>query len=393
MYERPLAVMVSRFPFPRRAAKTEELSTTDTNPHKQQRHEQRTSPSFPLFRRRRPSPLQQPTLTQQQTRVVPMMLHHQLQQQQREEGEGEPNVLNSNNSNTTSSSSSTTANPKHAPRFLCGCGGVNAQNYVHEEPEDGAMEWDPLHSLPEDPSVQESIECIVAATQGDLLDVLQRQYDQDPYLLPTPTGLQQSILRNRRSNTAYPQRSVLPPALDTIPMAVTPPPIQCNCCTGQPPSALPSDWPQRPLLLRPTPGSGTKVIGIRFARDDSAVDNAATNKYLWQPGQKQSWPQALAQHWGHNDAKTASNNCCAECVILPMNNGTEPPGQALVTDFETPHFTGTLLVRIRDCTGTTDPQAMTGKGYFDGLNRRYQVVIRGRFKEARPWTECLTGFR
>mmetsp|Transcript_24216 Transcript_24216/g.55557 ORF Transcript_24216/g.55557 Transcript_24216/m.55557 type:complete len:239 (-) Transcript_24216:27-743(-) len=30
--------------------------------------------------------------------------------------------------------------------------------------------------------------------------------------------------------------------------------------------------------------------------------------------------------------------------------------------------------------------------YFHGMNRRYQAVIRGRFKEAIPFTKCLTGF-
>lgn len=53
---------------------------------------------------------------------------------------------------------------------------------------------------------------------------------------------------------------------------------------------------------------------------------------------------------------------------------------------------GTLLLRIRHTKGTTAQPYDDNKGYFHGVNRRYQAVIRGRFKTPLPWTDLLTGF-
>lgn len=55
-------------------------------------------------------------------------------------------------------------------------------------------------------------------------------------------------------------------------------------------------------------------------------------------------------------------------------------------------FSGTLLIRIRHTHGTTPDAYDDTRGYFFGVNRRYQAVVRGRFKQALPWTDLLTGF-
>ena len=50
------------------------------------------------------------------------------------------------------------------------------------------------------------------------------------------------------------------------------------------------------------------------------------------------------------------------------------------------------MIRIRNTEGTTPEAYDDNRGYFHGVNRRYQAVIRGRFKRALPWTDLLTGF-
>jgi hypothetical protein len=80
-------------------------------------------------------------------------------------------------------------------------------------------------------------------------------------------------------------------------------------------------------------------------------------------------------------------------MILPINNGNEAAGESVVTDFASELFEGTLLLRVRGSEGTTAEPYDDNKGYFCGVNRRYQVVIRGRFKEAIPWTDMVTGFQ
>ena len=171
-----------------------------------------------------------------------------------------------------------------------------------------------------------------------------------------------------------------------------------------------SDWPQAPLLLRP--GKGTRIKGVRFS---SRTD------YLWTPFHQNdanhsisttttcaTWQEALVRHWNETNRSITTTNIagatstpsnpltrrtCSSCCTLPINNGNEPPGEALVTDFETDLFVGTLLLRIRHCEGTTPEPYDDTKGYFCGMNRRYQAVIRGSFRTALPLTECVTGFR
>ena len=169
-------------------------------------------------------------------------------------------------------------------------------------------------------------------------------------------------------------------------------PLPCACHSSFLPSVEPKDWPQAPIALRPTPGKGTKVKAIRFSN---------STEPLWVPGSHLTWNQRLEQHWGRQTEEELRKKrdlqphyaCCEECVLLPINNGNEKPGESLVTDFETEFFEGTLLLRIRYSEGTTPEPYDDNKGYFKGMNRRYQCCIRGRFKKALPFTQLTTGFR
>lgn len=169
-------------------------------------------------------------------------------------------------------------------------------------------------------------------------------------------------------------------------------PLPCACATSFLPSVEPKDWPQAPLALRPTPGRGMKIKAIRFSN---------SSEPLWVPGSHLTWSQRLEQHWGRQTEEELRKKrdlqphyaCCEECIILPFNNGNEKPGEALVVDFESELFEGTFLCRLRHTNGTTPEPYDDEKGYFKGLNRRYQVCIRGRFKYELPFTELTTGFR
>lgn len=126
----------------------------------------------------------------------------------------------------------------------------------------------------------------------------------------------------------------------------------------------PSKWPQSPLMLRPTPGAHMKVRGIRYS---------GSTEYQSFPG------------------------VCAGC-ILPVNNGCEPPGKSLVVDFESALFVGTLLMRVKDAPTIEQQQSeattenQRNASYFDGKKRKFQVVIKGRFKrEGIPMADCVTG--
>lgn len=295
-----------------------------------------------------------------------------------------------------------------------------------------------LNKLPDDPSVQESIECVFAAQQELLLE-------EDCTLkdLQTPSSLQQCLLKNRsishlpplfqhETRARSPRKALEPPPIVvassssssplpattiTVEIPVSLPKNQqqqpsvsladdeqrppCICCSNRNkrPILEPDQWPQRPLLMRPTPHGGTVVTGIRFA---------GSTEYLWKARRSAlTWPQALHQHWKKKDeplactspsAKTTTvaeedNSMCPHCMILPINNGKELPGESLVTDFESEAFSGSILVRLKDCKGTTCDGHDQPKGYFDGVHRRYQVVVRGQFKREIPWTECFAGFQ
>jgi Protein of unknown function (DUF1769) len=256
-----------------------------------------------------------------------------------------------------------------------------------------------LYKLPDDPTVEESIECVLAA----------QMEDEEFANLQTPSSLQQCLLKNRSISHLPPQfkretrarspRNIHVPQpstpVDTTPvtsdeqgMPVKADDYPCACRSQKRPILEADRWPQRPLLMRPTPHGGTVVTGIRFA---------GSTDYLWK-AEKSSlrWPEALHRHWKkESEYSDADENeiMCPHCMILPINNGKEMPGESLVTDFESEGFTGSILVRLKDCKGTTCPGHEQSKGYFDGVHRRYQVVVRGQFKQQIPWTECFAGFQ
>jgi Protein of unknown function (DUF1769) len=275
--------------------------------------------------------------------------------------------------------------------------------------------------LPDDPSPQESIECVFAAQLAlmDLDDEMDLITMKD---LQTPSSLQQCLLKNRLNSNSGAQflQNLRPTVVrrkenkpdnaetlvdvdsksDTqslIPVSsATTDTCPCHCRTC--PVVTPEGWPQRPLLLRPTPYGGTVVKGIRFAGQTS---------YLWSAQDATtttSWPNALQQHWRDSASTSPTaresptsgmdvSSMCPHCMILPINNGKELPGESLVVDFESDAFDGSMLVRLKDSHGTTCAGRENPKGYFDGLHRRYQVVVQGRFKYEIPWTECFSGFQ
>jgi len=116
----------------------------------------------------------------------------------------------------------------------------------------------------------------------------------------------------------------------------------------------PTCWPQRPLMIRPTPFSSTKIIGIRTAMGYD---------YKNFPG------------------------LCADC-ILPINNGREIKDETLVVDFESNHFIGTLLLRIKQVSQLENKNT---RDYFANRKRRFQAVVKGCFRTPLSMSRCVTG--
>lgn len=272
---------------------------------------------------------------------------------------------------------------------------------------------DEYPDLPEDPTIQESIECIFAAQLEDGLNlwdededrpeqnhVESRNPDEMVSQMVSPSLLQQSR-QNRSDRLAhsvtqnkkrYEQASLV--YVGTFDPTITHDeldvkenrdgPLQCQCERSQLPSLAPKDWPQAPILLRPTPDKGTKIKGVRIG--DS-------KDYIWEPGSHLSWSQVLAQRWGNPCKSEPRVAHCEKCTVLPINNGNEAENEELSIDFESDLFVGSLLLRIRHTEGTTANPYDDGKGYFKGVNRRYQAVVQGRFKKRIPFTELITGFQ
>ncbi len=155
-----------------------------------------------------------------------------------------------------------------------------------------------------------------------------------------------------------------------------------------------TQWPQYPILLAPTPGSGTRVKTVRYAgsltKDEYLMDES-TNNLWWRELEKRR-----SENLGNieripalsieDDIRKSGNG------ILPINNGNEPDGKSLVIDFETDHFEGTLQVRIRKANGTTSQKYDDSYGFFSTREAQYHCVISGRFKKENiPMTECVTG--
>mmetsp|Transcript_1611 Transcript_1611/g.3451 ORF Transcript_1611/g.3451 Transcript_1611/m.3451 type:complete len:463 (-) Transcript_1611:32-1420(-) len=136
------------------------------------------------------------------------------------------------------------------------------------------------------------------------------------------------------------------------------------------PPTPPSTWPHRPLLIRPSPDSSMRIIGIRYS-------SSTTSDYL---------PEY-----------------CDCTSSLPINIGTEDRGKCLVADFETELFVGTVLFRIklrdRGNSGTLsgmNPQPSSSRSYcncyFTGKKRTFQAVIRGKFRQTQiSMSDCITG--
>jgi hypothetical protein len=169
----------------------------------------------------------------------------------------------------------------------------------------------------------------------------------------------------------------------------------CQCGRHVPhiPQFDPSKWPQAPLLLRPKPDGGTRVLGIR--------KEANHKDFLWKPGQVEQWWDVLRKEWDptysrSEDDVAQQQKFCEHCVILPINNGMEKPGEALVVDFESPLFEGTLMLRVKGTNGTTMPRNDNDGddgSYFSDKVIRYQTVLRGRFKKELPFFSLVTGYR
>ena len=239
--------------------------------------------------------------------------------------------------------------------------------------------------IPDDPTVQESIECILSST--DFRDRWEGKLEESSSSGPSHHNMIDSIasrtLPESQSKYSYPRSdSSCDDHSDKASL--------CPCRSSELPSLPPQQWPQAPLLLRPAPGTNTKIKGIRFG---------SSNVYLWTPNETStSWHEQLVKLWGrtsstgHDDGDKPIQ-CCSECAVLPINNGNEAIGESLVIDFETDHFEGSFLLRLRFSEGTTPEPYSDSFGYFNGVNRRFQAVVRGRFKQEIPFVELHTGFK
>jgi len=288
-------------------------------------------------------------------------------------------------------------------------------------------------NMPEDPTVQESFECVFPSQlqQGlphELLweessvvtsssaESLSRNSD-----LVSPASFQQSLCKTRNSSIVRQRKKfqtgalvhvgtygtydpysretvkneeslVVQSSLSEVPIEVrTPAHIDSNSTPSwyryndnQFPQINPEDWPQQTLLFRPSPGSGIRVKGIRFVH---------SKEYLWKEGDMHTWVQSLYKHWGKSYDGGLGDDSFQECMILPINNGNELKGETIVVDFVSPIFEGTIQVRLRHTNGTTKLPYNDNEGYFKGLNRRYQVVVQGRPLKELSLRNLVTGFQ
>lgn len=164
--------------------------------------------------------------------------------------------------------------------------------------------------------------------------------------------------------------------------------VSSNCMHELPPADS-KFWPQAPLLFRAAPKSGTEILGIR--RDNS-------KDYLWTPESTQSWWNVVGKLQDSSKKPLLDSGCW----ILPINDGKEANGQSLVVDFQSRLFDGSLLIRLRDVPLATDSPLETSRsdgkeraedGFFAGTPLRFQVVIRGNFRQSLQWSKLLAGSR
>ena len=141
------------------------------------------------------------------------------------------------------------------------------------------------------------------------------------------------------------------------------PDIEVSLCQTEATNTLlpSSGWKLEPLLLVATSPS-MKVRKIRKAHEPSYFET---------------------HHVDTADDPT-------HLVQLPINNGKEKPLHSWVIDFESDFFMGTALFRIRGSKGWGDSQC-SDQDYFANYGRKFQMVIRGRFKSKVHMTDCHSG--
>ena len=125
---------------------------------------------------------------------------------------------------------------------------------------------------------------------------------------------------------------------------------------------LPKKWIQN-LLLISTPQSNMHILRIRRISDPSYFDCPS-------------------------DVSLDNN----QVIQLPLNNGKED--DSWVIDFETTIFAGTALFRIRECDerkSSSIESNDTTHDYFERYNRRFQLIVRGKFKEQVVIADCMSG--
>ena len=251
--------------------------------------------------------------------------------------------------------------------------------------------------LPDDPTVQESIECIIFGNHP--------QQPPPPQFLPAPSVYQQSLRKHRSHNnlpwhentTALPVWEKHPPipimnksknnhnntthtASSSTSSSSTTTTTTSSICPGCQEIPPPSEWPQAPLLLRPCHGTRIRNVRQLLLLGDDPSSTTTTTNTINNP---------------NNNNNPTSTSSCPYCTTIPINNGTET--NCYVADFETDAFEGIFLIRIRGSKGmatdNNNSNSNNSQGYFEGMNRKLQIVIHGKFKQTMPWNDLQYGFQ
>jgi hypothetical protein len=197
------------------------------------------------------------------------------------------------------------------------------------------------------------------------------------------TSKQQESLRDLAAGDAIPRSISMGSNTDRL---CTFCPKSRTCVLPPPPPA--TCWPQYPICLRATPGTGMRVIGVRFSSSNSYLDSPCWWKSLGMPN-----PPGLSDLEGAASTSASSTSSsrplCDMCQLLPINSGFEAKGKALVIDFESDLFVGTLVMRVRNARPLTFGTSKAD--YFAKANRKYQAAIRGEFKSPVASNRAVTG--
>lgn len=122
----------------------------------------------------------------------------------------------------------------------------------------------------------------------------------------------------------------------------------------------PEEWSQRPLWVRATPGSSTRVLRVRKM-------DANGNERILPLGAQGA---------------------------VPVNSGTEEAGQSSLIDFETDQFVGTILFLIKGAPplhSNTNNNNDNNESHFDNTKATFHAVIQGRFKKPHPLQTAICG--